>query len=196
VGDLIGIYNYILKFVSGLDTIPYTVQRVTSLTDITRRIELEAEDFPEDGGVKPFKRKTGDFKKTATRICVVFNTPLFMYSAIFVKQIFKPQFIFMSVNSKHIATFLLGAAAAFAAHKYMTMTPEEKEKLSADLKDKASQFKGEAESAMDKGKEYFEELKTKGGDALKEHLGDLSGVLHNLFGGAGSTGQTGTETKI
>jgi ABC-type multidrug transport system fused ATPase/permease subunit len=52
-GDLIGIYNYILKFVSGLDTIPYTVQRVTSLTDITRRIELEVEDFPEDGGATP-----------------------------------------------------------------------------------------------------------------------------------------------
>ena len=35
----------------------------------------------------------------------------------------------MSVNSKHVATFLLGAAAALAAHKYMNMTPEEKEKL-------------------------------------------------------------------
>ena len=57
-GDLIGIYNYILKFVSGLDTIPYTVQRLTSLTDITRRIELEVEDFPEDGGVTtPIRRK-------------------------------------------------------------------------------------------------------------------------------------------
>lgn len=47
-GDLIGIYNYILKFVSGLDTIPYMVQRLTSLNDITRRIELENEDFPEE----------------------------------------------------------------------------------------------------------------------------------------------------
>jgi ABC-type multidrug transport system fused ATPase/permease subunit len=57
-GDLIGIYNYILKFVAGLDTIPYTVQRVSSLTDITRRIEIEAEDFPEDGGVTPIKPRT------------------------------------------------------------------------------------------------------------------------------------------
>ncbi len=56
-GDLVGIYFYILKFVSGLDTIPYMVQRLTSLTDITRRIELEVEDFPEDGGVTPIKRK-------------------------------------------------------------------------------------------------------------------------------------------
>ncbi|MBS1742391.1 MAG: hypothetical protein JST81_05090 [Bacteroidetes bacterium] len=44
-GNLIGIYNYILKFVSGLDTIPYTVQRITSLSDITRRIELQDDDF-------------------------------------------------------------------------------------------------------------------------------------------------------
>jgi hypothetical protein len=48
-GNLIGIYTYILKFVSGLDTIPYTVQRLTSLNDITRRIELQAEDFPAEG---------------------------------------------------------------------------------------------------------------------------------------------------
>jgi ABC-type multidrug transport system fused ATPase/permease subunit len=51
-GSLIGIYNYILKFVSGLDTIPYTVQRLTSLTDITRRIELQVDDFPDDRGNK------------------------------------------------------------------------------------------------------------------------------------------------
>ncbi len=56
-GDLIGIYNYILKFVSGLDTIPYTVQRLTSLNDITRRIELEVEDFPEDGGITPINTR-------------------------------------------------------------------------------------------------------------------------------------------
>lgn len=46
-GSVIGIYNYILKFVSGLDTIPYTVQRLTSLHDITRRIELQDDDFTE-----------------------------------------------------------------------------------------------------------------------------------------------------
>jgi ABC-type multidrug transport system fused ATPase/permease subunit len=44
-GDIIGIYNYILKFVGGLDTIPYTVQRFSSLKDITRRIEVEGEYF-------------------------------------------------------------------------------------------------------------------------------------------------------
>jgi hypothetical protein len=95
----------------------------------------------------------------------------------------------MSVNSKHIATFLLGAAAALAANKYLSMTPEEKEKLAADLKNKAHQFKGEAESAMEKGKEYFEELKTRGAAAMKEHFGDMGSVLHNLFGGESSSAQ-------
>lgn len=45
-GSLFGIYSYILKFASGLDTIPYTMERLSSLSDITRRIELEAEDLP------------------------------------------------------------------------------------------------------------------------------------------------------
>jgi hypothetical protein len=90
----------------------------------------------------------------------------------------------MSVNSKHIATFLLGAAAAVAAQKYMSMTPEEKEKLAAQLKDKAHQFKDEAESAAGKAKDYFAELKTKGGEALKTHFPDADNFLHHLFGGA------------
>ncbi len=97
----------------------------------------------------------------------------------------------MSVNSKHMATFLLGAAAAFAAHKYMSMTPEEKEKLAAKLKDKAHQFKDEAESAAGKAKDYFTELKAKGGEALKEHFADAEKLMHNLFGGAAS----GTSAK-
>lgn len=88
----------------------------------------------------------------------------------------------MSVNSKHIATFLLGAAAALAASKYMSMTPEEKEKLASDIKDKANRVKTEAEEVMEKAKDYFEELKTKGGDALKEHMADAEKMMNDLFG--------------
>lgn len=88
----------------------------------------------------------------------------------------------MSVNSKHIATFLLGAAAAMAASKYVSMTPEEKEKLAADLKDKANKVKTEAENFADKAKDYFEELQTKGSAALKEHLGDVEKMMGDLFG--------------
>ena len=44
-GDIIGIYNYLLKFISGLDTIPYSVQRFTNLKDITQRIEFEDDDI-------------------------------------------------------------------------------------------------------------------------------------------------------
>lgn len=48
-GSLIGIYSYIQKFVSGLDTIPYTVQRLSSLNDITRRIEIRDSDLDQPG---------------------------------------------------------------------------------------------------------------------------------------------------
>lgn len=49
-GNIIGIYTYILKFVSGLDTIPYTVQRITALNDITQRIQLQVDDHPDEPG--------------------------------------------------------------------------------------------------------------------------------------------------
>ncbi len=48
-GSLFAIYSYILKFASGLDTIPYTLERLSSLSDITRRIELQSDDFPQEG---------------------------------------------------------------------------------------------------------------------------------------------------
>ncbi|MDX2046257.1 MAG: hypothetical protein SFU87_05695 [Chitinophagaceae bacterium] len=88
----------------------------------------------------------------------------------------------MSVNSKHIATFLLGAAAGFAAYKYMNMTDEEKEKLMADIKAKANAFKEEAENMAEKGKEYFEELRSKGGSAFKEHMKGAEDMFNDLFG--------------
>lgn len=88
----------------------------------------------------------------------------------------------MSVNSKHIATFLLGAAAGFAAFKYSSLTEEEKEKMMADIKAKANSFKDEAEGVADKAKEYFEELKTKGSSAFKENMGDVESMFNDLFG--------------
>lgn len=47
-GNVVGIFFYVSNFTKGLETIPYTVQRLTSLADITRRVELEAEDFPDN----------------------------------------------------------------------------------------------------------------------------------------------------
>ncbi|MBL7728603.1 MAG: hypothetical protein JNM68_12990 [Dinghuibacter sp.] len=88
----------------------------------------------------------------------------------------------MSVNAKHIATFLLGAAAGFALCKYMNMSDEEKEQFMNNLKNKANNVKDEAEGAVHKAKEYFEELKDKGADALKEHLSDAEKMIKDLFG--------------
>jgi ABC-type multidrug transport system fused ATPase/permease subunit len=44
-GAVVPIYFYITYFVKGLETIPYAVDKFASLSDITRRMELEAEDF-------------------------------------------------------------------------------------------------------------------------------------------------------
>ena len=87
----------------------------------------------------------------------------------------------MGVNPKHIATFLLRAAAGLAAYKYATMSEEEKEKMVADLKQKANSFKEEAEGMADKAKDYFEELRTKGSSALKDNLGDAESMINDLF---------------
>jgi hypothetical protein len=76
----------------------------------------------------------------------------------------------MSVNNKHLATILLGAAAAFGAYKYSKLTEEEKQKLTDSLKDKFHKLKDEAEGAADKAKGYFSDLKSKVTDMFKEHF--------------------------
>ena len=108
----------------------------------------------------------------------------------------------MSVSNKNLATFLLGAAAAFGAYKYMNMSDEEKEKMAASLKEKANKLKDQAVAAEDQAMDYFNELKTKGSDSFKEHMPKVEEFFNNLFGGTkagaqqtntGATGQTTTE---
>src|SRR5579875_2219997 len=93
----------------------------------------------------------------------------------------------MAVSNKHLATFLLGAAAAFGAYKYMNMSDEEKERLAATLKDKATKLKDQATKAEGQAMDYFNELKTKGGDALKEHMPKIEEFLNGLFKGNAKT---------
>lgn len=76
----------------------------------------------------------------------------------------------MSVDNKHLATILLGAAAAFGAYKYSKMTEEEKQKMADSLKDKFHKLKDEAESAGNTAKNYFSDLKSKATDMFKEHF--------------------------
>ncbi|ODS81249.1 MAG: hypothetical protein ABS46_11960 [Cytophagaceae bacterium SCN 52-12] len=85
----------------------------------------------------------------------------------------------MSFNSKHLATFIIGAAAGVALHKYLQT--EDGEKLLEDLKSKANDLKGEAEEALDKAPEYFEELKNKGAETLKTNFPDADKFLRDLL---------------
>jgi len=87
----------------------------------------------------------------------------------------------MSLNAKHIATFLLGAAAGAALMKYNSLSPEEQEKLMQKLKDQATNFKEEAEKAAGTAKEYMTELQEKGMDNLKEYMGKAEDTFNDLF---------------
>jgi predicted transcriptional regulator len=86
----------------------------------------------------------------------------------------------MSVNAKHLATFILGAAAGVALNKYLQT--EEGEKTLNDLKEKASNLKTAAEGAIEKETEYFEKLKTEGAAALVEQFPGIEKFLADFMG--------------
>ncbi len=90
----------------------------------------------------------------------------------------------MSVNNKHLATILLGAAAAFGAYKYSKMTEEEKQKMADSIKDKFHKLKDEAESAGGTMKNYFADLKNKATDMFKDHFPNAEKHLDDFFKGS------------
>jgi vacuolar-type H+-ATPase subunit H len=87
----------------------------------------------------------------------------------------------MSISPKHLATFLLGAAAGAAIVKYKSMSPEEQEAMVSDLKEKANTVKTEAEVAVEKLVVYFEDLKTKGMEALKTQMGEAESMINDIL---------------
>jgi gas vesicle protein len=89
----------------------------------------------------------------------------------------------MSVNNKHLATILLGAAAAFGAYKYSKMTEEEKQKMADSIKDKFHKLKSEAEKSTDTAKNYFDDLKSKATEMFKEHFPEAEQHFEDFFKG-------------
>lgn len=92
----------------------------------------------------------------------------------------------MGVNKKHLATFILGAAAGVAMNKYLNS--EDGEKMVENLKEKGRQLKSEAESAADRVPQYFEDLKAGANEKfneivgnLKEKYPDVEKMLNDLF---------------
>ncbi len=86
----------------------------------------------------------------------------------------------MAVNAKHLATFILGAAAGAALTKYIHT--EEGEKMMDDLKEKGNQFKSEAEAALDNAPEYFDSLKTQLADLLRNNFPDAEKAINDVLG--------------
>ena len=86
----------------------------------------------------------------------------------------------MAVNAKHLATFILGAAAGVALNKYAQT--EEGQKLMTDLKEKGMQLKTEAEEAVDHAPDYFDNLKAKLSDMLKANFPDAEATIDEVLG--------------
>lgn len=86
----------------------------------------------------------------------------------------------MAVNAKHLATFILGAAAGVALNKYLQT--EDGEKMVADLKEKGTQLKTEAEGAIDNAPEYFEKLKTQLSELLKTNFPNAEQAIDDVLG--------------
>jgi hypothetical protein len=85
------------------------------------------------------------------------------------------------ISPKHLATFLMGAAAGAAIMKYNSMTPEEQDKLTGDLKQKAEDAQAEAKQAIAQLQDYFADLQTKGMDALKTQMGSAEQMIHEFI---------------
>lgn len=107
----------------------------------------------------------------------------------------------MSIKAKHLATFILGAAAGVAMNKYMNT--EDGEKMMESLKEKGKQLKSEAEGAMDKGYDYFEDLKSGANDKLSDVIGSLKEkypeaekMINDLFASISKGGDAGTSATV
>jgi len=86
----------------------------------------------------------------------------------------------MAVNAKHLATFILGAAAGVALTKYIKT--EDGEKMVENLKAQGNQFKSEAESALDNAPEYFDNLKTQLADLLRNNFPNAEQDINDVLG--------------
>lgn len=97
--------------------------------------------------------------------------------------------------SKHLVPFLLGTAAVYGAYKYLNMTEEEKERLAANVKDKANKLKTSVMEAEDQAMDYFNELKSKGADVMQEYMPKIEEFVEGLFkSGTKATNSTTTDT--
>ncbi len=85
------------------------------------------------------------------------------------------------ITPKHLATFLMGAAAGAAIIKYNSMTKEEQDALVDNLKQKAEDAKGEAKAAMDNLQDFFTNVQEKGMDTLKNQMGNAEVMIQDFL---------------
>ncbi len=65
-------------------------------------------------------------------------------------------------KSNYIGGIILGAAAALAIYKFYSMTPEERDELISDIKEKTHELLNNAEDTVEKVEHYVAKIKEKG----------------------------------
>jgi hypothetical protein len=65
-------------------------------------------------------------------------------------------------KSNYIGGIILGAAAALAIYKFYSMTPEERDELISDIKEKTHDLLNNAEETVEKVEHYVAQIKEKG----------------------------------
>jgi Holliday junction resolvasome RuvABC DNA-binding subunit len=99
------------------------------------------------------------------------------------------------ITPKHLATFLMGAAAGAAIMKYNSMTKEEQDQLVTDLKQKAEAAQDEAKAAMTQLHDYFTDMQGKGMEALKTQMGTAETMIHDFISKMTPPSAPNTDTK-
>lgn len=95
----------------------------------------------------------------------------------------------MSNTVKHLATFLLGAAAGAAVVKYKTMSPKERAELLHKLKHQANGIKTDVEKGSEKMKSHMSNVMSKGMSTLSQYIGETEKNFWEMLNGSRKQGR-------
>lgn len=84
----------------------------------------------------------------------------------------------MSIGAKHLAGFILGAAAGYAAARYIHMSEEEKKAFHEKWKRKANAFQQEAEDGFKKAESWARDM----GEQAKSFADEAGKAVNEWFG--------------
>ena len=85
-------------------------------------------------------------------------------------------------KSNYIGGIILGAAAALAIYKYLSMTPEERDELLSEIKEKTHELLNNAEDTVEKVEHYVASIKEKGEGAWVDKMYLAKKMITEFYG--------------